>query len=242
VLNVEIVLKLNFNPTEKHLADLKNWLIEEWNKTNSGFYCNWNIIEDEFAENNVSVITDNGTAIGFVVYRIYEFHAVIDITEIKTTERKKGVAKKLINGTLDYFKQKGVLVCQLYCSPENSEPFWKRIGFENFPVLPHDSKINMFKPLIETLQPKDKAETGTSISIWNCEPYQADEKNAKWNWDLSFEIDNETLTKPIVFPVASDWQAELTKNGEKIISNKIKRFSVDMADYGSFMIIRKVSA
>ena len=242
MLNVEIVLKLNFNPTEKHLADIKNWLIDEWNKSNSGFYCNWNIIEDEFAENNVSIITENDCAIGFAVYRIYEFHAIIDITEIKPSERKKGIAKKLIDGTLEHFKLKGVLVCKLYCSPENSEPFWKRIGFENCPNLPHDTKINMFKPLVETLQPKENAETDTTISLWNCEPYLADRENAKWNWDLSFTADNETLMKPIIFPVSSDWQAELTKNGEKIITEKVKRFSVDMADYGSFMIIRKVIA
>ena len=127
------MLITNSNPTEKHLAHIKNWLIEEWNKTNSGFYCHWNIIEDKFAKNNISVITENDFAIGFVVYRIYEFQAVIDITEIKPTEREKGIARKLISETLDYFKQKGVLVCELFCSPENSEPFWKRIGFENFP-------------------------------------------------------------------------------------------------------------
>jgi predicted GNAT family acetyltransferase len=243
VLNVKkTVLKLEFNPNDKHIADVKNWLIDEWNNTNSGFYCNWNIISDEFSENNVSVITENDNAIGFVVYRIYEFHALIDIVEIKPTERKKGVAKKLIDGTLEYFKQKGVLVCKLYCSPENSEPFWKSIGFENFPILPHDTKINMFKPLIETLQPKENAETNTKISLWNCEPYQADRQNAKWNWDLEFETDNETLVKPIIFPVSSVWQAELTKNGQKLLSEKVKRFPVDIADYGSFMIIRKVSA
>ncbi|WP_417786555.1 GNAT family N-acetyltransferase [Tenacibaculum sp.] len=236
------MLKLNFTPTKKHLADIKNWLIEEWNRTNSGFYCNWNVIADEFSKNNLSIITDNDYAIGFAVYRIYEFQAIIDITEVKPTERKKGIAKKLINETLEYFKQKGVLVCELFCSPENSEPFWKRIGFENFPTIPHNSKINMFKPLVETLKPMDKAQSDTNISLWNCEPYQADREKAKWNWDLNFVNDSETLTKPIIFPVSSDWQVKLTKNGEKIISDKVKRFPFDLADYGGFMIIRKLTA
>ena len=241
VLNVEIVLKTNFNPSEKHLADIKKWLTKEWNKTKSGFYDNWNIIENGFSKNNIVVITKNNFVIGFVVYRIHEFQAVIDIAETKPTERKKGIAKKLINDTLDYFAQKGVLVCELFCSPENSEPFWKRIGFENFPELPHNSIINMFKPLVETFKPAEKAESDTKISLWNCEPYQAEKEKAKWNWDLNFVEDNETLTKPIIFPVSSDWQMELTKNGKKIISQKVKRFPIDLADYGSFMIIRKLT-
>ncbi|WP_338731433.1 GNAT family N-acetyltransferase [Mangrovimonas cancribranchiae] len=236
------MLKTNFHPSEKHLADIKNWLIKEWNETKSGFYCNWNIIEEEFAKNNVAVITENDFVIGFLVYRIYEFQAIIDIAETKPTERKKGIARKLINDTLDYFGQKGVLVCELFCSPENSEPFWKRIGFENFPDLPHNSRINMFKPLVETLKPTEKAKSDTKISLWNCEPYQADREKAKWNWDLNFADDNKTLTKPIIFPVSSDWQVELTKNGQKIVSEKVKRFRIDLADNGSFMIIRKLTA
>ncbi len=235
------MLKTNFNPSEEHLNNIKKWLIEEWNKTNSGFYCNWNIIKHGFARNNVIVITKNDFVIGFIVYRAYDFQAIIDITEIKPTERKKGIARRLINDTLDYFKQKGLLVCHLHCSPENSESFWKRIGFENFPDLPHNSTINMFKPLIETLKPTEKAESDTNISLWNCEPYQANGEKAKWNWDLSFVEDNETLTKPIIFPVSSDWQVELTKNGQKVISEKVKRFPIDLADSGSFMIIRKLT-
>lgn len=234
------MLKLNFNPNEKHIIDVKNWLFDEWNKTNSGFYCNWDTISDEFEDNNVSVITKNDKAIGFVVHRIHDLIAVIDIVEIKPSERKQGVAKKLINGVLDLFKQKGVLVTRLYCSPEDSEPFWRRIGFNNFPELPNDKKINMFKPLVETLNPKGKAKTNTTISLWNYEPYQADEISAKWHWDLNFLKDNKTLEKPIIFPVSSDWKIELIKNGQKIISNKVKRFPIDLADYGSFMIIREV--
>ncbi|WP_109438253.1 GNAT family N-acetyltransferase [Aquimarina sp. AU119] len=180
-------------------------------------------------------------AIGFLVYRIYELSAVIDIAEIKPSERKKGIAKELINETLEHFKKKGVLVARLYCSPEDSEPFWQRIGFENFPNLPHDSKINMFKPLVETLQPIDKIETDSIINLWDCEPHLADYIDPKWIWNLSFLDDNETLKKPIVFPVSSDWQVELIRNGQKIISNKVKRFPIDLADYGTFMIIRKVN-
>ncbi|MCX2679390.1 GNAT family N-acetyltransferase [Galbibacter sp. EGI 63066] len=119
------MLKCNLHPNKKHLDCIERWLIDEKDTTNQGFYCNWNIILQAFAEKRMSVITDNN-AIGFVVYQMYDFMAVIDIIEIKPSEREKGFAKKLIKETLRFFKSKGVLVVQLFCSPENSEPFWKK--------------------------------------------------------------------------------------------------------------------
>jgi len=235
------VLKLNIQPTEKHLADIEKWLIDEWNKTNQGFYCNWSIISEAFDKKNLIVITENDYSIGFVVYRIYDLTAVIDITEIKQSERKKGIAKKLINETLEFFKSKGVLATKLFCSPENSEPFWKRIGFLNSPKIPHESQINMYKTLVETLQNSQENTNETTIKLWNCEPYQANRIEPNWIWNLSFLNDNKTLTKPIIFPAYKDWQIELSKNGETVISDKVKYCRIDLADYGSFMIIRELN-
>jgi ribosomal protein S18 acetylase RimI-like enzyme len=235
------VLKLNLNPTEKHLADIENWLSEEWNNTGNGFYSNWSMIPKAFKNNRLNVITKNDYAIGFVIFRASEFDVDIDIAEIKPTERKRGIAKKLINGTLNDLKQKGFLVARLYCQPENSEQFWKKIGFKNFPKLVNDSQIYMFKPLIETLKSIEKEETNSTIKLWNCEQYQANKKNVKWIWNLNFKADNETLVKPIIIPVSSDWQAELILNGKKMKSIKVKYLDIDLCDYPGFMIIRKVS-
>ncbi|MCX2679856.1 hypothetical protein OOZ15_07905 [Galbibacter sp. EGI 63066] len=86
------MLKLNLQPNKKYLGYIEEWLIDEKNKTNQGFYCNWNIILQAFTEKRLSTITENDNAIGFVVYRVYNLIAVIDIVEIKLSERKKGVA------------------------------------------------------------------------------------------------------------------------------------------------------
>ncbi len=235
------MLKVNFQPNEKHFADIEKWLSAEWNETNQGFYSNWRMISEAFDKKKLIVITVNDYSVGFVVYKIYELTAVIDITEIKQSERKKGIAKKLINETLDLFKSKGVLVTELFCSPENSEPFWKRIGFLNFPKLPDESQINMYKTLAETLQFSQENENETSIKLWNCEPYQAKNVEPKWIWNLSFLNDGKTLTKPIIFPADIDWQIALTKNGETVVSHKLKYCGFVEAVYGSFMIIRELS-
>lgn len=235
------MLKLNFNPNQKHLTEIENWLMDEWNKTNSGFYYDWDSISTAFVENNLCVITENDYAIGFAVFRIYELISVIDLTEVKPSERKKGVAKKLIDETLVYFKQKGVLVTELYYSPKNTESFWRKMGFENFPQMPQDTKLNMFKPLVETLQATEKAKTHTTISLWDCEPYQAEGMKAKWIWDLTFKTDNETLEKPIIFPVSNNWQIALAKHGQNIITNKVKKFRLNIASCSSFIILEKIS-
>ncbi|MCX2679857.1 hypothetical protein OOZ15_07910 [Galbibacter sp. EGI 63066] len=130
---------------------------------------------------------------------------------------------------------------QLFCSPENSEPFWRRIGFLNFPGIPYQSTINMYKTLVDTLNASKEESTKSVIKLWNCEPYQARGVEPKWIWNLSFLEDGETLTKPIIFPVYRDWQIELTLPDRNNILDKIKYSGVDSAAYGSFMIIRKIN-
>lgn len=240
MLNVEIVLKINLNPTKKHLADIENWLIEEWNKTGNGFYSNWEMISEAFTEKKLSVITENNYAIGFVAYRIYDLYSIIEIVEIKPSERRKDIARKMIDRTLQFFQSKGVLAVELFCSPESSEPFWKKIGFQNFPESLEDSKINMFKPLVETLQTTNIAKADFTIKLWDCESCQTESIKPKWIWDLNLMEDNITLINPIIFPVSSQWQMELIKKGEKLFSDKIKWFSEDIAGYSNLMIIRKI--
>ncbi|MCX2679391.1 hypothetical protein OOZ15_05495 [Galbibacter sp. EGI 63066] len=75
----------------------------------------------------------------------------------------------------------------------------------NFPEIPHQSRINMYNPLIDTAAPSHKENTESVIRLWNCEPYQARGVKPKWRWELSFLEDEKTLTKPIIFPVYRDW-------------------------------------
>ena len=233
--------KLNLYPTVKHLTDIEKWLIEEWNETNRGFYSDWSNIREAFTEKTLSIITKNDFAIGFVTYKIYDFTAVINITEIKPSERKKGLAKKMINETLEFFRSQKVLAVKLFCSPENSESFWQKMGFLNFYDVYNQYRINMYKTLVETLDLSQDENRETTIKLWDCEPYQAKDFEPNWVWKLSFLSDNMTLTKPIIFPVSQDWQIELTGVERKNIPDKIKYSEIDLECDGSFMIIRKIN-
>lgn len=242
MLNIENVAELKLQPAKKHLSDVKKWLEREWSDTHQGFYCNWNIIEESFEKGNLNIITYNDSASGFVVYKIYGLTAKIDILEIDPSNRKNGLAKKLVDETLEFLKSKGVLAVELFCSPENSEPFWKKIGFENFPQLPRESKINLYKTLIETLPSSEEGKAKNEIKLWDCEPYQAEQRAPKWIWDLGYLGGIGTLTNPIIFPVAQDWQIELSISGEVIITDKVKYCGLDEVELGSFMIIRNINA
>jgi len=235
--------EVTINPSENHLNNIEEWLIEEYNRFNKGFYCNWNIITNAFTEKRLSVITENDIAIGFVVYRISDLTAEIDIAEIKPAERKKGIAKELINSTLDYFKTNGTLVTQLFCSPENSESFWKNMGFLNFPEFPHNSQIKMFKPLIQTLKLIDLSESENDdeiIELWNEEPYRAERIEPKWKWKLNFKKDGFTLDKPIIFPAHYDWQICWRKGNLITEKDKVKYFKSEEILNSNFIIIRKL--
>lgn len=242
MFNIGNVTELKLQPTKKHLGDVKKWLEKEWSETHQGFYCNWKIIEESFEKGNLNIITDNDFACGFVVYKIYGLTAKIDILEIDPSNRKNGLAKKLVGETLEFLKSKRVLAVELFCSPENSEPFWKKIGFENFPQLPRQSKINLYKTLIETLPSSEEVKAKNEIKLWDCEPYLAEKRAPKWIWDLGCLGEGiGTLTKPIIFPAAQDWQIELSISGEVIITDKVKYCGLDEVELGSFMIIRNVS-
>ena len=228
----------NFNPTEKHLSQLEKWLIDELNKTGIGFYKNWNIITKSFDKNELVVLTENDFAIGFLVYNIYEVIIEIDIAELNPNYRNKGLGRKLIEDTLSEFKKNGVMVCELFCSPENSEPIWKSLGFENFPDFPHDSKIRMFKPLVPSLTISEPNEMNERIELWNMEPYLAEKNIPEWTWNITFKENSRELIKPIIHPANYDWQLSWKKGTETKFKNKVKRYNSDRIEFGNFIVIK----
>jgi len=232
----ENVLKVNLNPTKKHFSDIEKWLIKEFNETNQGFYCSFDSIISAFSENRLSVITENDYAIGFVVYTITNLSSKIELAEIKPSQRRNGIAKKLVNGTLGFIKSKGVLITHLYCSPENSEQFWKKMGFYNFPKSINYGQIKMYRPILDSLKSiNPSSECCDKIQLW--ETYCSDKENPKYEWKLKFERQSKKLIRPVILPVNSDWNISLTLNGNKLVDTIIKRVgSYNLYD-GQFLII-----
>lgn len=237
------MLKHTTKPTRNQLDEIEKWLISEANELGEGFYCNWNIITRSFDNNQLWVTTFNDRPIGFVVVGVSDssLTAVIDIAEIKPSERQKGYARQMINETLNRFRSQGVLVVRLECSPTSSEPFWKKMGFQNYPATFPKSSFHLYQTLVEVTPLSENNKTTSTISLWNCEPHKAARQEASWIWELDLLDDQKTLRKPIIFPVLSDWNIQF-KDDHGTFSEKVKRFLHDQGEFEDFLIIRQLTA
>lgn len=229
--------QVNFVPNRKHLSQIEKWLIEEMNETNQGFYSNWGIIFKAFEKGELIILTENDYAIGFLVFNTTELIIEIDIAELKPDYRKKGLGRKLIDETLIEFQNRGVIICELFCSPESSEPIWKSMGFLNFPKLPRSTKIRMYKILIPFLSTNEEGDSNEKIELWDLEPYQVKFNEPKWVWNLTFKENSRELLKPIIQPSTYDWQI-CWRNESREIVDKTKYFMGLNILSGSFLIIR----
>lgn len=236
-----MVISVIFKPTNHHLKEIELWLIQEYENTGKGFYCNWNIISKSFIEKKIAIITENGISVGFAVYGIYGFVSHIDLLEIKPSHRKKGLGKNIIDELFKYLKDNGSLVASVFCKPENSEVFWKAIGFSNTPKLRHNNKsVYLYKSIIDTLKLGNTNKCDDEIiELWDLEPYQTKEIKSKWQWIIKYKPNSRMLENPIIFPIDSDWQIQWKKGKTIIETDKIKYFK-NKIYFAGFMIIKEL--
>mgnify|MGYP000238790510 CR=1 FL=1 len=236
-MNSEI--KLDTNPSPDNLNLIENWLLEEEQESNEGFYCNWNIIENAFHEKRFLTLTYNDEPIGFCAWSQGGIHVEIDILEIKPNFRNKGLGRKFFEKISNYFKQKGDLAITLFCSPRESENFWVKMGLIKFPQMRQsDSRLYYYKTLIETLTCNKNIKTKNKIELWNVEPHKKDLNKPIWTWNI--ELVDENLELPIIQPCNYEWNIRWTKNGEIIKEHKVKYFlnSEDRVEKCPFLYIK----
>ncbi len=231
VYNLE--LETIFNPQQKHLCEIEEWLEKEDLETNTGFYDNWNSITYSFERNQFIVITENNLAIGFLTYSISDFRVVINIAEIKPDKRKKGIGNRLVDDCLRFFSEKGFFVAELYCVPIESEKIWKKLGFNNFPIgIKKDSKVWLYKVLIP-IEPELKGDYFT-------ETIELVSNTNIWTWKIKRKNATNQLEKPIICPSNNEWQL-IWKNCHEVIDQSVvKRFNRNGVDYGDFVIITEL--
>jgi len=233
--------QINTFPTDFNLEEIKKWLIEEDEKSNEGFYCNWIVIEKAFKNKRLVTLDFKESPIGFLVWSRGEICVSIDILEIKPKYRKKGIGKVFVELILEHFKQKGFMVTKLYCSPRKSERFWKKIGFTKFPNRGcSESDLTYFKPLIKIQTISKKEHTENVVELWDVEPSLKNDYLPKWTWNI--EIKNDKLVLPIIQPCNYNWNLRWTKDGKIVIEDKVKYFGTMKfrVEYDPFLYIGKL--
>lgn len=238
---MQMNLKITDKPALDKVTEIKQWLKEEDELYNEGFYCQWEFIENSSHNERLIAITEDNKPIGFLTFLISGTVAEINVCEIKPDKRRRGVCKELIRQSSKYFIQKGVQVIQLYCSPVQSEIAWKRIGFVNFPVgVIKEPRIYLYKIIVKTLDASSEIESEEIIELWNQDDYKADGIPSKWKWKILRSESSRRLIHPIIHPAFDEWPV-CYKKGSKVMEKKILKnfFSGKYID-GNFLIIQEM--
>lgn len=241
-------LQVNFYPTEDDLEKVLDWLKNEPSYIYyfRGFYNQRQNIIDAF-EDKRFIIIQNGkskqslTPIGFLTFKKTEKCAEIVIMNIHHDFKGKGIGTKLYKEVEKSFKEQGIKVIRLECSPPESEGFWKRVGFDKeipkkFKVSNHKELFTLLTPVME---PTNNSRLSNKIELW--EPYSDPDKDAPNKiWEL--EKDPDILEKPIIEHVTVDWLLRITLDDEfyqqGYISEIIKNHQMNFC--ARFLIIEEI--
>lgn len=234
-------------PRSGRLVQITNWLREESENSDCGFYCNITVINKAFADKEVVCVTAKNEAIGFAVFSRRAYTARIDIAEICPAYRGTGAGRFLVENCLHVLAKGNVRVVDLECAPERSESFWQHMGFSRVPdeILKNYSQYNkpirMFRPTCQTepQKPLHYASQNT-IELFDCEPWECEGREPKWSWSVFALNGTELLDKPIIYPAHRDWCVRWKKEDRTIKVDKVKNFCDDPFKCGNYLILTQL--
>ena len=95
----------------------------------SGFYTNWDIIQNRFENHQIVLLQVNGVAAGFVCWYGTNSVVFIDIVEVRPEMRRCGLGRFMVEECLHKLGEMGCVVVGLECPFIASLPFWRRLEF-----------------------------------------------------------------------------------------------------------------
>jgi len=238
---MKTIIEIKFNPKKNSLLQIEEWLIKEYNEKREGFYCNWTTIIKYFEQKTLAVITLNNEAIGFVCWYNSNYVARIEIMEVSPIYRKQYFGHLLFNQLNQYFIKKGIYVISLACAPAESEKFWKKLNFIEFPL--HEHFIRNDKNLYRITIPTESEPLNINnefIELWEAEQYLIKNEQPDKIWEVNYKEGSNQLINPIIFPAHHDWRIRWRKGNEIIIDDKVKYFGKNKIYFDRFIIITKL--
>jgi len=231
---------ISYSPTSEQLAQIESWLGTEHKEYNEGFYCNWENILNPFRDNLMAVISKDGTAIGFAVWRLSsEQTATLSIIEIKPSERRKGFGKILTEALMAHLLQKGIKIIDAHCLSTISKQLLYGLGYQAYPETKSRKEGKyLYKILIPYLEPSD-SETVT-VELWDNEPSYTANVPPKWRWETYVLNKKGDLILPIIHPCSADWRIRYSVDGTTIRDSKVKYFISDEIHFGGYMILKNL--
>lgn len=235
-------IKISFNPKQKHLDEIAEWMMEEKKIpiTSNG---NWSSITYAFKNKNLVIATYKNKAVGFYTLSKPDLTIAIGVAEVDPNCRKKGIGKLMLQEIIKKYQTKNTYAFYLFCAPESSQRIWKKLGFKYFPnnsTNDKPDKIEMFKiikPYLKSRKSNLKNDNEV-IEIWNDEPRRTDDENPTWVFNLKYKKNTTVLNKPIVIFGDFDWRIRWRKGTEIFKDCKYKWFDRNNKEF-SCMIIKE---
>ena len=214
-------------PKQEDINEILAWLKEEKENdiNKQGFYNNKDIIIDSFESGNTIIFKHENENIGLLVWSEYSGILIdIDIFVIHPSYRGKGYGELYYKASLEYFRKKGFKVIKLFCQPETSESFWKKMGLIKYPDCGYfEHELTYYTPITYTASTTAYAVDTDKIELWDVEPNHAEEKQPRWIWYVKF--DGNKLLLPIIHPCNCDWNLRWSRNGTVLKEEKVKYFT-----------------
>ena len=124
-------VKIVSYPTQEDLVEIARWLKEEHVRDDSGFWCNWRVIQSAYADGELTVVKLEGRAVAFSVG---EYGCTIFC--VQQEFQKAGIGTILSQHFLAKARADGVPVLRMECSPQTSLSYWQKHGFRQYGESP----------------------------------------------------------------------------------------------------------
>lgn len=111
-------MEVNYHPNLSQLQNLENWLKEEQQRFNQGFYCNWQIIQDCYTKSRLILFSDDSNIVGFLAWSSYSNYVNIDLMEIHPAYRGNGIGSTFYGIVERHFVAENKIAIKLFCEPE----------------------------------------------------------------------------------------------------------------------------
>lgn len=235
-------IKILFNPKQKHLDEIAEWIIDkiEIPIKSSG---NWDCITDAYKNKNLVIATYKNKTVGFYAFSNNDSAISINVAEVNSNFRRRGIARLLLEEIIQKY-EKDIYALHLFCAPESSQKIWKKLGFKYFPNNSENNrstKIEMYRIIKPFLKPKrNNSKTEKEIiEIWNDEPYKTKNDEPNWIWNLKFIKKTRILEKPIVHFGHYKWRIRWRK-GNEIFKDCGYKYFDNQNDIYKFMLIKEL--
>ncbi|WP_027375704.1 GNAT family N-acetyltransferase [Kaistella palustris] len=198
-------LEIDFKPTFDDLNQIKSW--------GSNLDSNFSTILQSLNSSDLIVAKYKNEIVSYFACSKKEVTIFISLAETKKEFQKKGIAGTILKTLITHFKSSHFKAFYLYCSPQESQYFWTKVGFKYFPKDSDHRKIFMYKIFGEVKSPEvcNDVQFKDYIEIWDKE-WPDKNETPKWICELEFKKGSNELLKPILFFGNCKWQIKVVKN------------------------------